>query len=91
MYYQVKVPEQDRNALRFLWYDKYGEIKHYRMKVHIFGGVWCACIATYAMRRILEDQNVMDKLVIDTVLGSLYVDDCLKSVETVGKAKTIMF
>ena len=37
MYNQVLVPYEDRDVLRFLWFD--GEnIAHYRMKVHLFGG-----------------------------------------------------
>ena len=63
MYYQVKVSEDDRDALRFLWFDDRGEIVTYRMNAHVFGGVWCACIATYAMRRTLIDQQVEDDVV----------------------------
>ena len=37
MYYQVRVPVHDRNALHFLWYND-NELVHYRMVVHVFGG-----------------------------------------------------
>ena len=90
MYYQVKVAEGDRDALRFLWYDKTGNVKHFRMKVHIFGGIWCACIATYAMRRTLQDHNVTNDVAIDTILNCFYVDDCLRSEKTVDQAKSVM-
>ena len=80
MYNQVKVPENDRDALRFLWYDEDNTVKHFRMTSHLFGGVWCASAATYALRKTTEDQD-MSPQVKDTILNSFYVDDCLKSVE----------
>ena len=52
MYLQVRVPECDRNALRFLWFD--GETaREYRMTSHLFGRVWWACSSAYALRRIV--------------------------------------
>ncbi|MCP3679339.1 MAG: DUF1759 domain-containing protein, partial [Gammaproteobacteria bacterium] len=79
MYYQVRVDPKDRDALRFLWFDKQGNIVQYRMTVHVFGGIWCACISTYALRRILDDQNVTDMFIQNVVNRSFYVDDCLLS------------
>ena len=58
MYNQVRVPEHDRDALRFVWYDEKGLVKHFRMTSHLFGGVWCASAATYALRRVTRDQEV---------------------------------
>ena len=48
MYNQVKISIKDRDALRFIWF-KDDEIIHYRMTFHLFGGVWCASVATYAL------------------------------------------
>ena len=97
MYYQVKVAEADRDALRFLWFDEVGGVVTYRMNAHVFGGVWCACIATYAMRRTLEDQEVEDQLVKDVIMRSFYVDDCLRSVQSreevakiIGEVKEVL-
>jgi len=77
MYHQVKVPVYDRDALRFLWYDESGSIIHCRMTSHLFGGVWCACSATYALRRLLQDFPEVDDVIRDVVLNAFYVDDCL--------------
>ena len=79
MYNQVTIPIYDRNALRFLW-DGDGILRHYRMTSHLFGGVWCAASATYAVRRTLVDFEASDQ-VADTIYRSFYVDDCLKSVQ----------
>ena len=91
MYYQVKVKEEDRDALRFLWFDEAGEVIPYRMNAHVFGGVWCACIATYAMRRTVKDQNIKDEDVKDVIERSFYVDDCLKSAESVKELEKVIY
>lgn len=83
MYYQVLIPEKDRDALRFLWFD--GSTKHvreFRMTRHLFGGVWCAASATYALRKSLEQVEDASSAVKDTILRSFYVDDCLRSSES---------
>ena len=90
MYYQVKVKPEHRDALRFLWMDEEGELVKYRMNAHIFGGVWCACIATYAMRRTIEDQKIEDVFVKDVIKRAFYVDDCLKSVSSSEEAMKVI-
>ena len=88
MYYQVKVPVKDRDVLRFLWYDADGNVNHYRMTGHVFGGVWCASSSTYALRRTVADNPDIDPLIYDCVTNSFYVDDCLRSVCSRGEART---
>ena len=90
MYYQVKVVESDRDVLRFLWYDEEGNEVAYRMNAHVFGGVWCASIATYALRRTLIDQEVENDLVKDVIRRSFYVDDCLRSLQSPDEAKMMI-
>ena len=88
MYYQVRVPVHDRNALRFLWYND-DELVHYRMAVHVFGGKWCASSTAFALKRTVQDQDVSD-LVRQTVLRSFYVDDLLISVKTKTDASEVI-
>ena len=82
MYNQVVVPVKDRDFLRFLWFDDQGNEVHYRMTRHLFGGVWCSSVATYALRRAVTDSVDPSPHVVDTVMKSFYVDDCLKSMTT---------
>ena len=89
MYYQVLVPEADKNALRFLWHDQ-GQIKHFRMTRHIFGGVWSGSAAMYALRHVVDDYGGYNALIDETVLNSFYVDDCLKSGVSRNKAIEII-
>ena len=54
MYLQVRIPDKDRNALRFLWFDQ-GRLVEYRMTAHLFGGVWCSASSTFALRKTVSD------------------------------------
>ena len=90
MYYQVKVPDCDRDALRFLWLDDEGNIVTYRMNAHVFGGVWCSSVATYAVRRTLVDNDDFSQDVADAVRHAFYVDDCLVSQESSEQAIQVM-
>ena len=90
MYYQVLIPPDDRDALRFLWFDTDGNVRHYRMTRHVFGGIWCAASSTYALRRVLHDADDPDPIVSDTILRSFYVDDCLRSTASKDEAIAII-
>jgi hypothetical protein len=82
MYHQVIIPESDRDALRFLWPDPTGQIKTYRMTRHLFGGVWCASSATFALRKSLQIDEQISPLTSNVISRSFYVDDCLHSAST---------
>ena len=86
MYNQVRVPVEDRDYLRFLWENEEQTIQHYRMSSHLFGGVWCASVATYALRRAVQESENVSQLVSDTVNHAFYVDDCLQSVSSRAEA-----
>ena len=90
MFHQVGVTQEHRDALRFVWWhngDMNACLEVFRMKVHLFGGVWSPSCANYALLRAADDfgdQFVPE--VASTVRNNFYVDDCLKSVETVEGA-----
>jgi len=90
MFHQVRVTESDRDVLRFLWWcdgklDEQPTI--HRMKVHLFGGVWSPSCCSFVLRRTAEDfRDKFDEEVTETVLSDLYVDECLKSVDSVERA-----
>ena len=89
MYYQVKVPPEERDALRFLWFGENGKIEHYRITCYVFGVVWCSNAATYALRRPLLDFDGYDPLVEDAILNCFYVD-CLISLQDKWKANLLI-
>ncbi|XP_062588283.1 uncharacterized protein LOC134249947 [Saccostrea cucullata] len=84
MFYQVKVPEKDRNFLRFYWW-KDGDIDQkplqYRMTVHLFGATSSPSCCHYALQITAEKhKEQFAPIVTDTVKRNMYVDDCLTSV-----------
>ncbi|XP_074661512.1 uncharacterized protein LOC141914144 [Tubulanus polymorphus] len=89
MFYQVKVPAADRDVLRFLWW-KDGDMgkipTEYRMTVHPFGAVSSPSCANYALRRLVVDYPNFPLEVKDCIVRNFYVDDFLKSVETIPEA-----
>ena len=86
MFNQVKVPVDDRDVLRFLWWeddDPAKPPKHYRMTTHLFGGVWSPSAAAYTLQCVAEDnQQDFTDYAIQTVKQNFYMDDCLKFVPT---------
>lgn len=89
MYYQVLIPSEDRDALRFLWFDRNGEVVHLRMTRHVFGGIWCSASSTYALR-LVASESEPDPRVVDTIQRSFYVDDCLKSFISTDEAISVV-
>ncbi|KAL9986299.1 hypothetical protein ACROYT_G000428 [Oculina patagonica] len=85
MFYQVRVPTEDANYLRFLWWpggDMGKAPEEFQMLVHLFGGVSSPSCASYALRKTADDNlEHFDEETVQTVRRNFYVDDCLKSVK----------
>ena len=79
MYFQVIIPPEQRDLLRFLWYDGEGNLIHLRHTRHIFGGVWCSSSSQFVLRKAIEREE--NPVVRNAVLDGFYVDDCLTSVD----------
>ena len=92
MYYQIRLNEEDRDSVRFLWQDdKSSEIDHYQMLVHILGATCSPCCASYALKRTAKDNlQEFSKDTISTVEKDFYMDDLIKSVETVTKGRSLV-
>ncbi|KAL3981342.1 small subunit ribosomal protein S12 [Sarotherodon galilaeus] len=90
MFHQVKVPPEDTDLLRFLWWPN-GDLNQalvaYKMVVHLFGATPSPSCASYALRRCAEDnRDQFDSTAIVIILQNFYVDDCLKSVGSEDEA-----
>ena len=90
MFYQVKVPVDQRDLLRFLWWpggDVDQNIIECRMYAHIFGATSSPAVAKFALRKTaLDNATSFSPLAVETVHRSFYVDDCLRSVYSVEEA-----
>ncbi|XP_064645120.1 uncharacterized protein LOC135498666 [Lineus longissimus] len=83
MFYQVRVPPDQASFLRFLYWkdgDTSGQHVEYQMMVHLFGASSSPSCANYALRQTaLENQDLYEKDVTDTLLKHMYVDYCLRN------------
>ena len=87
MFYQVAVNMKDADSLRFLWTDDIFSDNVYTMQmlVHVFGARSSPTCANYALQRTARDnQRNFNPLTVETVLKSFYMDDLLKSVDTLA-------
>ncbi|XP_075438936.1 uncharacterized protein LOC142481354 [Ascaphus truei] len=94
MFHCFLVREDNRNYLRFLWYqddDVEKEITEYRMKVHVFGNSPSPAVAAYGLRRTAQDGEAeFGKDARSFVERDFYVDDGLKSVPTEEEAVDLL-
>ena len=91
MFHQVNVAPKDRDYLRFLWSpDIMSPPSEYRMTVHLFGATSSPGCAMFALRRTAQDhEEECGKEAADFVKRNFYVDDGLKSVETIEEAAAL--
>ena len=83
MFFQVRVPPEQRSYLRFMWWpggNIHEALQEYQMNVHLFGAVSSPSVVNFVLRIIGELSP--DLLVSQTIHRHFYVDDCLRSVES---------
>ncbi len=93
MFHQVRVSREDADSLRFLWTDDIFSNNTYTMQMlaHIFGAKCSPTCANYALQQSARDnQTNFDPLTVETVLKSFYMDDLLKSVNSVEVAQNLV-
>ena len=79
MFYNFKVKTEQRDYLRFFWYKDNNpdlEFIEYRMTVHLFGNTPSPAIATYGLRKSVENASPEVRHFIE---NNFYVDDGLTS------------
>lgn len=93
MFHQVKVPVEDSDLLRFLWWpdgDCSKELVEYRMVAHLFGASSSPSCACFALRKCAQDNREhFSPVAVNTVLHHFYVDDCLVSVASEKEAVSL--
>ena len=94
MFNQVRVNEEHRAFLCFLWWDQGDVTKEpsvYQMKVHLFGATSSPGCANLALRQTAEDnKDELGEEAAEFIRRNFYVDDGLKSVESTEKATAII-
>jgi transposase InsO family protein len=79
MFYQVRVPPEHSDFMRFFWYGAVGELSEFRLKVHVFGARSSPSVANFALRLAARDGKSQSEKSKDIVDRNFYVDDLLVS------------
>ncbi|XP_066958910.1 uncharacterized protein [Macrobrachium rosenbergii] len=83
MFLQVKVPIDDRNLLRYLWWpegDTSRQIEEYRMTSRVFRARSSPSVVNFCLRKTAEDYgHLYDDETTTILLRNFYVDNLLKS------------
>ena len=94
MFHQVKVNLECRNLLRFLWWDNpevKGDPVEFRMTVHLFGATSSPGCANFALKTTADQyEEFCGSEATEFVKRNFYVDDGLKSVQSVDQAKELI-
>jgi len=85
MFYQVRVPEGQRDFLRFLWWpdgDLMQNLEEYQMNVHLFGVVSLLTCSNFALRKAADDaEEAVGPETANVLRKNFYVDDSLRPEE----------
>ena len=93
MFLSVAIAEKDRNALRFLWFEK-GDyekpIETYRWTTWCFGLNSTPYAASKALRQTALDNEVSaPSEVVNVIFKNTYVDDIIKSCKTIEEGNKL--
>lgn len=90
MFHQFRVNVEDRNYLRFLWWENenyWSNPIEYRMCVHLFGAASSPGCANFGLKHVADDhEGEFGTSAADFIRRDFYVDDGLKSVPTQAEA-----
>ena len=92
MFNQVKVPPEDSDALRFLWWEDSDleRPSEFQMTSHIFGATDSPSCANFCLKRAAEDRKGrFSDEAVSAVDKDFYVDDFVNSVRTVSEASSL--
>lgn len=94
MFHQFKVKEEDRDYLRFYWWENSDITKtpvQYRMTVHLFGAASSPGCSNFGLKKTATDNECeFGSDAAEFIRKDFYVDDGLKSVATVSEATSLI-
>ena len=92
MFNQVRVPPEDSDALRLLWWE-YSDLERpseFQMTSHIFGATDSPSCPNFCLKRAAEDgKGRFSDKAVSAVDKDFYVDDSVKSLRTVTEASSL--
>ncbi|XP_068231963.1 uncharacterized protein [Palaemon carinicauda] len=86
MFHQVKVPKDDRDSLRFLWWpggDTNQAIQEFRMTSHVFGARSSPSVVNFCLRlAALDFGDKYGEEACHAIRRNFYIDNLLKSMDS---------
>lgn len=91
MFLRIKVREDDRDSLRFLWRgrERTGKPEEFRMSSIIFGAASSPATAIYVMNKNAEDYEKSHPEAVRAIKRNHYMDDYLQSFSSAEEAEKI--
>ena len=93
MFHQFKVAEEDRDYVRFYWWENGDTTRNpvqYRMTVHLFGAASSPGCSNFGLKKAATDnESEFGSNAANFIRNNFYVDDGLKSVATVSEATSL--
>ena len=92
MFNQVKVPPEDSDALRLLWWEDSDleKLSEFQMTTHSFGATDSPSCANFCLKKAAEDhKGRFSDEAVSVVENDFYIDDFVKSVGTVSEASSL--
>ena len=69
MFHQVRVGEEDQDALRFLWRENpHDYIDDYKMHVHLFGKNDSPCVVSFVIKQTAKEYDI-DHIVAKSIFS----------------------
>ena len=94
MFHQFKVTEEDRDYLRFYWWENGDTTRNpvqYRMTVHLFGAASSPGCSNFGLKKAATDnEGKFGSGTANFIRNNFYVDDGLKSVASVSEATSLI-
>ena len=89
MFLQVEVKPEDRQYLRFLWFDEKDRIITYQYNRHIFGAKSSPTCANFALQKCATDNASGLERASQIACHNFYMDDLLVSLSSQQEAATL--
>lgn len=80
---QIEVKESDRRFLRFLWWKNSEEVQVYQHNRVVFGVTSSPFLLSAVIRHHLSNAENENKPVVEKLIKSFYIDNCVTSVDNV--------
>ncbi|XP_041839808.1 uncharacterized protein LOC121638843 [Melanotaenia boesemani] len=92
MFHQVRLLPEDQPLLRFIWRNmrRTDPPDVYQWKVLPFGTTSSPCCATFALHKHVKDNSAGHEDIVQTLVESFYVDNCLRSFPDATSAKALV-